>query len=225
MAINEVNQDYDNPAKQEWRKHTHSILTPDISPILVDEYGNYKHKLVELVAWEAKTFSHVLSTGKITENKLIGINDNLDIIKSCEAVFPKATFIHCDLDKFSISYNKGDIGIINFDSCNAGFGPAFEKSFRLILIQVVKSIENIGECMLVVNVDGSKTYRGKASKRTEDADNMTKAKMTMCDTINKILQSHPHKSINKVSIFPENIYQYKQTNKSSTMLSGYILFR
>lgn len=224
MAINEVNQNYDNPVKQEWRMKLHSLLNTNTCIRLVDDYGRYCFKWVELVAREAKTFSYALSTGKITEDKLIGINNDNDIIMSCQHIFPNASFIYSEWDEFCLTYNKADLGVIVFDSCNAAFGSAFEKSLRLTLGQVSKSVDSIGECMLVINVDGNKTYRGKAHKRIEDADRITKAKMTMCDTINKILNTYDHRYIKNVTILPNDIYQYKQTNISSTMLSCFILF-
>jgi len=224
MAINDANQYYDNPAKQEWRIKLHSLLNTNTCIHLVDDYGRYCFKWVELVAREAKTFSYALSTGKITEDKLIGINNDNSIIIPCRSIFPDASFIHSEWDEFCLTYNKADLGVIVFDSCNAAYGQAFEKSLRLTLKQVSKSVDNIGECMLVINVDGDKTYRGKASKRVEEADMITKAKLTMCDTINKIFHTYDNKCIKNVTIVPDDIYQYKQTNTSSNMLSCFILF-
>lgn len=214
MAINEVEQEYDTHAKSEWRSLCHSLITPTTCNYLVDDDGIHKFKWVELVAKEAKTFSYALSTGKIREDKLIGINDDMSIIKSCQPLFPLATFIHSKWENFCMSYKEGDIGVISLDSCYAGYGPEFEKATRLTLNLAVRSIDNIGECMVIINVDGNKTYRGKAFKRKERADIITKAKLTMCDTINKILSSHSHVGINTVSITPKNIYEYRQTDRS-----------
>lgn len=222
MAINEAEQEYDNKAKAEWRSLCHHI-TPSTCNHLVDEHGIHQYKRLELVAKGAKTFAYSLSTGKISEAKLIGINDNMDIIKSCQSLYPLATFIHIKWEDFCIKYNSGDIGTIVFDSCYAGYGPLVEKAIRVTLNLAVKSINNIGECMLIINIDGDKTHRGKAYKRKENVDNITKAKLTMCDTINKILGSHSHVAINRVSISPEDIYEYKQTNNSTTMLSCFLL--
>lgn len=222
MAINEVEQEYDNKAKAEWRYLCHHITTSTCNH-LVDEYGIHQFKRLELVAKGAKTLFYSLSTGVISEDKLIGINDNNDIIESCKPLFPQATFIHTKWEDFCIKYNGGDIGTVVFDSCYAGYGPLFEKALRVTLNLVAKSINNIGECMLIINIDGDKTYRGKASKRKENVDNITKAKLTMCDTINKILGSHSHVDINRVSISPKDIYEYKQTDNSTTMLSCFLL--
>ena len=222
MAINEVEQEYDTQAKSEWRYLCHYI-TPSTCNHLVDEHGIHQFKRLELVAKGAKTFSHSLSTGKISEDKLIGINDNKDIIESCKPLFPLATLVHSTWENFCITYNDGDIGTVVFDSCYAGYGPLFEKALRITLSLVAKSINNIGECMLIINIDGDKTYRGKASKRKENVDAITKAKLTMCDTINKILNSHSHVGINTVSISPKDIYEYKQKDDSTTMLSCFLL--
>lgn len=217
MSIAQHDNTYQSEAKQRWREFIYSLATVDTCASLVDSDGRYQHKWLELVGDNALTFNQLLSTRRINESQLIGIDNREDNINQCIPRFPQAKFYAQDWNTFCRTYPNRDIGIIVFDSWNAAYGNDFKSSLTATMNLAVRCKQYIGECLVVINVDGSKTHRGYALKR-----GMTSREVLKYNIENVFKYSDIH-SLTTTVINVDSMYEYKQHKQSTTMLTCGIL--
>lgn len=217
MSISHDNNTYQSEVKQQWREFIYSLATADTCASLVDSDGKYQHKWLELVGDNALTFNQLLSTGRIGEHQLIGIDNREDNIVQCKPLFPLAEFYAQDWNAFCRTYPRNDIGIIVFDSWNAAYGNDFKTSLSATMNLAVRCKQAIGECLVVINVDGSKTHRGYALKR-----GMTSREVLKHNIENVFKYSDIH-ALTTLNISVDSMYEYKQHAMATTMLTCGIL--
>lgn len=207
--------------KQSWRNFILSRLTPESTHSIVNEDGTLPYRWLEPVGHGAFTFDSLLSTGKIKESQLIGIdknpyneNDSIQNVNLCRSKFKDAQFF-CDYwDFFCLYKATDDIGYIIHDLYDSCYGRVFEKNLRATSIAVENSYKNIGEVLLVVNadLDASKRYG-----RSGSIDAFIR-------TIMNVFSEREHPNIRNINLDRSQIYIYKQSSDSDTMISAHIIF-
>lgn len=217
MSISNNDNTYQSEAKQQWREFIYSLSSVDTCAALVDSDGRYQHKWLELVGDNALTFNQLLSTGRIGEHQLIGIDNREDNINQCKPLFPSATFYAQDWNAFCRTYPHNDIGVIVFDSWNAAYGTDFKASLSATMNLAVRCKQAIGECLVVINVDGSKTHRGYALKRGMSSREVLK------HNIENIFKYSDIHALTTLNISVDTMYEYKQHAMATTMLTCGIL--
>ena len=217
MSISQHDNTYQSEAKHQWREFIYSLATVDTCASLVDSEGRYLHKWLELVGDNALTFNQLLSTDRIHESQLIGIDNREENITQCKPLFPLAMFYAQDWNAFCRAYSHNDIGVIVFDSWNAAYGNDFKASLSATMNLAIRCKQNIGECLVVINVDGAKTHRGYALKR-----GMTSMEVLKYNIENVFKYSDIH-SLTTVNISVDSMYEYKQHKQATTMLTCGIL--
>ena len=218
MSISRDDNSYLSEEKSKWREFVYSLLSSENCSCLVDGDNNLKYKWLELVGDNALTFDQLLNTGRISESMLIGIDNREDNIKRCSERLSSAMFCACDWDSFCRRYTKNDIGVIVFDSWNAAFGKEFDYSLLSTVKLALNCKKNIGECLVVVNVDSSKTYRSCAIKHNKTSRHILK------EGIESVLRKVGDKRLLNYEIDVDNMYEYKQHKASTTMLTcGFLI--
>lgn len=214
MSISKNDNTYKTLPKQEWREWIYSNLTPDAQSCLTSKDGKLLHKWLEPVGENATTFDQLLKTGRIDESQLIGIDINQDNIKKCQELYPRAEF-HCTpwVD-FCSNYHSNDIGVIVFDLFYSGYGEVFQNDMKETLLLAKRCLQNTNELLLVVNVDGDKTYRGSSYNKNISPEETFKE--TLEYNISKYLD-------NKYKVDTNAMYKYKQSTRSTEMLSCALL--
>lgn len=217
MSISQHNNTYQSEAKSKWREFIYSLTTQNNCASLVDDNGNYLHKWVELVGDNANTFTQLLFTNRIQEHQLIGIDLREDNIESCKPLFPSAQFYAQDWNSFCRTYKHNDIGVIVFDSWNAAYGNDFKSALTATMNLAVRCKKNIGECLVVINVDGSKTHRGYAIHRGMTSREVLK------HNIEQVFKHSDIHALTTTIINVDSMYEYKQHKQSTTMLTCGVL--
>lgn len=212
-----LNDHYQTSAKELWREYVYGLLTPDTCAQLVDENNILRHKWLELVGDNAITFNQILQTKRIQEDQLIGIDNRTENIEACKTKFPKAQFYGKDWDSFCRTYRENDIGVIVFDSWNAGDGQDFKRQIDATLHLVKRCKDNLGECLLVVNVDGSKTHRSFGFSKGLDAREVLKNSMEAA------FKRYPGGYFSNLELRTETMYSYRQSARNTEMLSVGVL--
>jgi hypothetical protein len=217
MTSHHLNDHYQTDAKRSWRDYVYSLLTPDTCALLVDNDNRLRHKWLELVGDNAHTFNQLLSTGRIEESQLVGVDNRVDNATACSKLFPSAQFYGNDWDSFCRTYRGNDIGVIVFDSWNAGAGNDFKRQIDATLHLVKRCKDKLGECLLVVNVDGSKTHRSFGFSKGLDAREVLKNSMEAA------FKKFPGGMFSTLVIDPGTMYAYRQSAKNTKMLSVGVL--
>ena len=219
MSISKNDNSYQTEAKEQWREYIYSLLSPDICSTLVDKDGNITCKWLEPVGDNATTFNQLLSTGKIQESQLIGLDIREDNITSCNQIFPLAQFHFKPWESFCKTYPNTDIGVIVFDLVNAAYGDSFRDNFKATMQLAHRCKKSLGEVLVVVNVDASKTYRACSYHKGETVE------VTFKRNIENVIRSidyHPYFTNFTINI--DTMKRYKQHTRSADMLSvGFIL--
>ena len=186
------------------------------------DYDNQlRHKWLELVGENAVTFNQLLSTGRIAESQLVGVDNRAENAEACSKLFPQAQFFGKDWDSFCGTYRGDDIGVIVFDSWNAGDGQDFKRQIDATLHLVKRCKDNLGECLLVVNVDGSKTHRSFGFSKGLGAREVLKNSMEAA--FKDAAESFSDPTFSTLELDPGTMYAYRQSAKNTEMLSVGIL--
>lgn len=217
MSVSSQDNTYKSKAKREWRNFVYSLATPDNCSLLVDDDGKYQYKWLELVGDNALTFKQILETDRINENQLIGVDNRGDNIIKCKKLFPEAQFSSNNWNTFCRTYHENDIGVIVFDSWNAGYGNDFKSSLSATMSLALRCKESIGECLVVVNVDSQKTYRGYGKVRGMSSREVLKM------SIESTFSNSDSYRLRTMDISVDSMYEYRQTKHSTKMLSCGIL--
>lgn len=217
MAIAQHDNSYQSEAKKEWREFVYSLATPDNCAQLVDDEGNYNYKWLELVGDNANTFNQLLDTKRIREDQLIGIDLREDNINKCIPLFPKAQFHNIEWNSFCNTYHKHDIGVIVFDSWNAAYGKNFQSALAATMNLALRCKQTIGECLVVINVDASKTHRGYAVHKGLTSEEVLK------ENIENTFKYSDSVYLRDYKVSTQAMYKYKQHAKATSMLSCGIL--
>jgi len=217
VSISQHDNSYNTEAKTKWREFVYSLATPDNTSTLTNDQGIYQYKWMELVGDNANTFQQLLDTNKIQEHQLIGIDRREDNINNCKQLFPNAQFHNIEWNDFCMTYPNNDIGIIILDSFNAAYGKDFKTILNNTMTLALRQKEYIGECLVVINVDGSKTYRGYAHHKGMSIRDVLK---TNIENVFKYSDSY---SLRSIQINTNSMYEYKQYNNSANMLTCGIL--
>jgi len=217
MSVAQTNNTYQSESKQKWRKFVYSLATPDTCALLVDEDGNFNYKWIELVGDNANTFNQLLNTKRIREDQLIGIDLREDNINKCKPIFPQAQFYKTEWSSFCSIYNRNDIGVIVFDSWNAAYGKDFQSALTNTMNLALRCKQSIGECLVVINVDGSKTHRGYAVHKG------ISSKQVLKENIENTFKYSDSIYLREYQVSIESMYEYKQYKRSTTMLTCGIL--
>mgnify|MGYP000630558864 FL=1 len=217
MSISQSDNSYVSLPKQKWREFVYSLATPDNTSAITDPKGNYKYKWLELVGDNANTFTQLLSTNKIQENQLIGIDRREDNIQRCKQLFPSAQFYSEEWNSFCLRYPHQDIGIIILDSFNAAYGKEFKTILNNTMKLALRQKKAIGECLVVINVDGDKTHRGHAYKKGISRREVFKHSI---EDIFKYSELH---ALRTIQVNTDTMYEYKQYENSANMLTCGIL--
>lgn len=217
MSIAQHDNSYQSEAKQLWREFIYSLATPDNCSMLVDEDGKYNYKWLELVGDNAITFNQLLNTKRIREDQLIGIDLREDNINNCIPRFPKAQFHSQEWNVFCNTYKKQDIGVIVFDPWYAAYGKEFKSALSATMNLALRCKQSIGECLVVINVDGSKTHRGYAVHKGLTSKEVLK------ENIQNTFKYSDSIYLKEYQVSIESMYEYKQHKQSTTMLTCGIL--
>ena len=204
---------YQTDPKQKWRTWVHNLVTQDNSAFLTDDEGNFLHKWVELVGPGCHTFDQLLKTNRITEDKLVGINLDEQIINESQTKFPMSNMVHTKWDTFCRTYQGNDIGVIVYDSFNAAHGKDLRYNIDATMSLAMRCKDNIGECLVVINVDS------KTTRRQLKNDPREQLKLEL----ERYFKSHPLREVNEIELDIEHMMEYQQTSKSDHMLSVGIL--
>jgi hypothetical protein len=214
MSVAQHDNSYLTEAKKGFREYVYSLVTPDNCSVLVDDAGNLQYKWLELIGDNANTFDQLLSTGKINESQLIGLDRRDTNIERCRTIYPKAEFYGGEWVTFCREYKGNDIGVIVFDSFNAGYGKNFNMALTATLQMATECSKQIGECLVVVNVDSSKTYRSNAKGRGLTARDVLKE--TIEDSINSMREIPHH--LRSFDIDINVMHEYRQSKTSTKMV-------
>ena len=213
-----LNPKYNTQAKAEWRDYIYNIVDPSKCFSLVDDNNKFSHKWVELVGDKALTFEQLLSTGRITEDKLIGISRDQNIIDTCTPLYKSADFYCAEWTSFCNTYPNSDIGVFILDAFIASHGKNFNSTMQSTLSLIKRCIDNIGEVLLVVNTDSGMSYRLHSKK------NGLTTKETLKKSLENCFKTYGWNDIKDKTIDISTMYEYKQSKKNTTMLSCGILF-
>ena len=196
---------YSSTAKEQWREHIYSLLTPKNCHKLVDKDGNFKHKWFEPIGTGALPFEQLIATGRISESQLIGVDldpsdeeGSRENIKNCRIKFPQAEFFDKDWKDVCSIYPRNDIGYIIFDLYNSSYGKPLKEMLRPTLRLIDGCRNEIGEVLIVINTVFSNSVRfneGSAEKYAEEVE--------------KILQFSSIESIRQTKIDPKTLYTYR----------------
>jgi hypothetical protein len=189
------------------------LSTPDNCSVLVDDEGKYRYKWLELVA-DGDGIGQLLGSGRIGESQILGVDRDVNMVEKCRSVYPGIDYHVSEWATFCREYRGDDIGVINFDSWNAAYGSDFTSSLRAALILALRCKARIGECLLVINVDSGKTYRGYAEPRGMTSREVLKM------NIEKVFSD---RTFGSIEIDVGSMYEYRQQKRSTTMLSCGIL--
>ena len=206
--ISKHNNQYISIPKRDWRSQLYSLITEDNST-LVDQNNMITCKWLELVGDNANTFTQILSTNRIEQSNLIGIDIREDNIVKCRELFTEAKFEAIEWNKFCRTYKDTDIGIIVFDGFTAGYGKEFNEVLEATFDLAFRCKKNLGECIVVFNVDSDKTYRGCGYKKGLSSREVLK------QSVEKVLRGFGEEIVVDV----ESMYEYKQYDGSAKMLS------
>jgi len=217
MSISQHDNTYNTQAKHNWREFVYSLANPNNTATLTDDDGNYQFKWLELVGDNANTFQQLLSTNRIQEHQLIGIDRRTDNIQKCKTIFPNAQFYDKEWNEFCTTYPNQDIGIIILDSFNAAYGKDFKTILNNTMNLALRQKQAIGECLVVINVDGSKTYRGYAHHKGISIRDVLKR------NIEDVFKYSDSYALRTIQINTNSMYEYKQYNNSANMLTCGIL--
>lgn len=217
MSISRHDNSYQTDAKREWREFIYSLATPDNCSTLVDDDGNFQYKWLELVGDNALTFNQLLDTNRINENQLIGIDNREDNIIKCKQLFPDAQFSSNEWNTFCRTYKGNDIGVIVFDSWNAAYGEAFSYALPATMDLALRCKAELGECLVVINVDSQRTYRGYAKPRGMTSKDVLKM------NIESAFANSDNYTLRTLNISTDSMYEYRQTRRSTKMLTCGVL--
>lgn len=208
---------YSSDAKANWRSYIHNILTEKNCHSLIDKQGNFPYRWLEPIGDDALPFKQILSTGRIQEEQLIGIDrdpSNIEQsklnIERCKQLYPKAQF-YCEdwIEYCKGNFDHSNIGYIITDLYTASEGSNLERVLGASIYLAEKSLLSIGEVLIVINTDLSRSRRiFKGNK-----ESFAKA----VEDIFKNNAKYPE--VRKIIIHPESIYTYKNNSKSSEMAS------
>ncbi len=212
------NDSYITSEKEKWREYVYSLLSPESCSLLVDKDNNLQYKWLELVGKDAITFDQLLSTQRISEDKLIGLSYNSEIIEGCKLKYPNIDFHFQDWNRFCNLYKDNDIGVFIFDGFCAAHGNNLEISLANTLKLVNRCRKHIGEVLLVINTDSGITKRIVSKKKELSPKEIFK------ESIEKVFKSSGVPLISSKVIDINTMYEYQQSKENTTMLSCGILF-
>lgn len=217
MAIS-VKNIYSSEAKRVWRSRNYDSITIDSTYKLVDANNQFVYRWLELVGNNAETFTQLLQTGRINESQLIGLDygtkNSATNIKKCKNLFPNAHFEAIDWVRFCNKYPYDDIGVIVFDGFTSFFGNTFMSALTATLELAKRCSNNIGECVVILNVDADRARSLKNSKDGNVYDNTKAPHQIFKENIESTA-----KELNLVLYLNDDYYSYSNTNKSSTMMT------
>jgi hypothetical protein len=213
---------YSSDAKANWRSYIHNILTDKNCHSLIDKQGNFpSYRWLEPIGDNALPFKQLLSTGRIQEHQLIGIDRDPDnIIKSetnianCKQLYPKAEF-YCEdwIDYCKGNFNHSNIGYIINDLYIATEGKMYEKILSASIYLAEKSKQQIGEVLLVINCDLGRTKR--FTKGTKEG---------FAQKTEQIFRNNSRlDEFRNINIYSNTITSYKNPGKSTEMATIIII--
>jgi hypothetical protein len=213
---------YPSDEKQNWRDYILGLLTADVTYKIVNDDGTLSYKWLEPIGTNALPFDFLLSTKRIKQSQLIGIdmdpNDTIGSkvnIENCKKKFPNAKFYCKEWDLFCEYKARNDIGYIIHDLFDGADGKKFEKNLTATIHLANKCYKNIGEVFLVINTDltaVNKRY-GKTSSISDFIKTIKSAFAKNSDVDN----------LKNITLSEKNIYQYKNSSRSDTMISACIM--
>lgn len=206
---------YISHEKAAWRKHIHEILQVNNCHTLLSSCGKLRYRWLESIGENALPFKQLLSTSKIQENQLIGIDRDpydpqlsLNNIERCKTLYPQAEF-HCEdwIEYCRGSKNHKGIGYIITDVYVATGGDNFERTVQASLHIAEKSKKEIGEVLFVINADLEQARRFQ--RGTKDS---------FAQATEKVFRTRSHiEEFRKMKFYPESIYTYKNPGKRHEM--------
>jgi len=218
MSISRDDTSYTSDSKAEWRQWIYDLLTPSRTRI-VDADGNLNYKWVEGVGENALTFKQLINSGKITEDKLIGIDydvnnieRSINNIENCRTLFPQSEFYATEWMEFCSTYTGNDIAVFIFDFYTSTYGESLKMMLEAALPLLEDCKRYLGEIVLVVNADIGSAIR------FNDGDFDSYAHQ-----LESIFKKSDLMSFKAISIDSSTCYTYKQSG-GSTIMASFAIF-
>jgi hypothetical protein len=215
MKIATHNSIYTSDAKSNWRSYIYDILKDNNCHTLIDSNNNFPYRWLEPIGEDALPFKQILSTGRIQENQLIGIDKdpkNPEIsfknVENCKQIYPQAE-IYCEdwVDYCKGNFDHSNIGYIIMDLYVATSGHHFESILEASIHLAEQSKATIGEVLLVINADYGYTkrfFQGTKEGFAQETERVFKTSSRLPE-------------FRKIKIHPESIYSYKNEGHATEM--------
>lgn len=219
-----TNNHYTSTPKAGFREWTYSLTEQGKCSALLGEDGKtLRLKWVDLIGNASATFGQLISTGRIEEHLLIGVDVDGGKVDGFQKLYPTATAYHGAWDSFCGSYKEADIGVLVMDAFWAVYGSLLQKNLVSTLNLARRCAEVNGECLVILNSDASRAIQNGVCKAGPADDYLYHAKILFKEQVESVL--HTHRGTKGIDLDIGGMYGYRQTEQSDYMLGCSVMIR